>query len=138
MGEDVADKQALADALGASGLLDALDDGGDVTATALLSLPLADDAELALGPLAKRATTATNESRTSLLSALLGIAGRPAHAREFVDPEGATEAGDVVLAIAKNELVPREHRALAISVARALAEKKFVDPARIPTDLDAP
>ncbi|MBK9265295.1 MAG: thiamine biosynthesis protein [Polyangiaceae bacterium] len=137
-GEDLADKQALADALGAAGLLDALDDGGDITTTALASLPLADDADVALGPLAKRALTATNESRELLLSALLGIAGRPARAREWVDPEGAAEAGAAVLAIAKDEALPREHRALAVSAARALAEKKIVDPSQIPTDLDPP
>jgi hypothetical protein len=136
--EDLADKQALADALGATGLLEALDDGGEMTATALATLPLADDADLALGPLAKRLLAATNDSREPLLSALLGIAGRPARAREFVDPEGAVEAGAAVLAIAKNDSLPREHRALAISAARALAEKKVVDSSQIPTDLDPP
>ncbi len=136
--EDLADKQALADTLGAAGLLDALDDGGTITTTALACLPLADDADTALGPLAKRLLEATNESREAYLSALLAIAGRPARAREVVDPDGATQAGEAVLSIAKNEALPREHRALAISAARALAEKKVVDPSKIPTDLDPP
>jgi len=135
-GEDLADKQALADALGATGLLEALDDGGDITTTALECLPLADDAELALGPLAKRVIAATNESREAYLKALLDIAGRPARAREAIDPDGAVEAGAAVLELAKNTSLPREHRALAISTARALAEKKIVDSAKIPTDLD--
>lgn len=137
-GEDLADKQALADAFGAAGLLDALDDGGNIATTALACLPLADDADTALGPLAKRLLEATNESREPFLSALLGIAGRPARAREAADPEGATQAGEAVLSIAKNEALPREHRALAISAARALAEKKIVDVSKIPTDLDPP
>ncbi len=137
-GEDLADKQALADALGAAGLLDALDDGGGIVTTALACLPLADDADTALGPLAKRLLEASNESRKPYLSALLGIAGRPARAREVLDPEGATQAGEAALAIAKNEALPREHRALAISAARALAEKKVVDVSKIPTDLDPP
>jgi hypothetical protein len=137
-GEDLADKQALADAVGAAGLLDALDDGGNVALTVLLCLPLADDADAALGPLAKRLSEATNESREAYLVALLGIAGRPARAREVTDLEGAIEASDAVLVIAKNDALPREHRALAISILRALAEKKILAPSKIPTDLDPP
>jgi hypothetical protein len=137
-GEDLADKQALADAVGAAGLVDALDDGGDITTTALLCLPLADDADSALGVLAKRLTEAPSEMREAYLVAMLGIAGRPAWSREMVDPEGALQAGEAVLTIAKNEALPREQRALAISAARAFAEKKIVDAAKIPTDLDPP
>jgi hypothetical protein len=55
-----------------------------------------------------------------------------------MDPDGAQEAGAAVIELAKNTSLPREHRALAISAARALAEKKMVDPAKIPTDLDPP
>lgn len=135
-GEDLADKQALADALGASGLVDALDDGGEMTATALLCLPLADDADLALGPLANRLPAVPQELREAYLTAFLGIAGRPERARESLDHEGAARAGEALIAAAKNEALPREHRALAISAARALAEKKLVDAAKIPTDLD--
>lgn len=137
-GEDLADKQALADALGAAGLLEALDDGGNIALTALLCLPLAEDADEALGPLAARLSSTTNDARELYLTAILAIAGRPARAREMVDPEGAARAGEVLLGIAKNEALPWEHRALAISAARALAEKKWVDPAKIPTDLDPP
>lgn len=137
-GEDAADKQALADSLGAAGLVDALDDGGDIATTALACLPFADDADAALGVLAKRLLEAPNEGRELYLVALLGIAGRPARAREVVDPEGAALAGEAVLAIAKNEALPREHRVLAISAARAFAEKKIVNSAKIPTDLDPP
>jgi hypothetical protein len=135
-GEDLADKQALADTLGAAGLLDALDDGGNITLTALLCLPLAEDADIALSPLAQRLRNVANDVREPYLSAILGIAGRPARAREAADPEGATQAAEVLVSIAKNEGLPRDHRALAISAARALAEKKVIDPAKIPTDLD--
>jgi len=137
-GEDLADKQALADALGATGLLEALDDGGNTTLIALLCLPLADDADIALGPLAQRLRDVSNDLREPYLSAILAIAGRPARAREAVDPEGATQAGEVLVSIAKNDALPREQRVLAVSAARALAEKKVVDPAKIPTDLDPP
>lgn len=137
-GEDLADKQALADTLGAAGLLEALDEGGNIALTALLCLPLADDADIALGPLAQRLRDVTNEARELYLTAILAIAGRPARAREMVDPEGAAQAGEELLAIAKNAALPAEHRALAISAARALAEKKIVDNSKIPTDLDPP
>lgn len=136
MGEDPAGKQALADALGAPGLLEALDDGGEITATALEALPLTDDADLALSELARRALAAANEGRGPILEAILAIAGRPANARESLDPEGAAAAGAAVLAIASNKDISREHRAAAISAARAFAEKKIVDPSKIPGDLD--
>ncbi len=136
MGEDLADKEALADALGTAGLLEALDDGGEIATTALASLPFADDADMALGPLAKRTLSATGDARISLLTTLLGIAGQPAKARGLLDPDGATEAGAALLSIASDVSAPREQRVLAISAARALAEKKVVDPVKIPTDLD--
>ncbi|HVK71251.1 MAG TPA: thiamine biosynthesis protein [Polyangium sp.] len=138
MDEDPAGLQALADALGATGLVEALGDGGVILRTALLALPLADDADLALGVLGKRALAATDEERGPTLEAVLGVAGRPATAREPLDPEGASEAGAAVLSIAANPALPREHRALAVSAARALAEKKILDPAKIPGDLDPP
>ncbi|MDI3286285.1 thiamine biosynthesis protein [Polyangium sp. 15x6] len=138
MDDDPAGLQALADTLGAAGLVDALGDGGAITKTALLALPLADDADLALGVLGKRALAAADEERGPTLEALLGVAGRPATAREPLDPEGAAEAAAAVVTIATNTALPREHRALAVSAARALAEKKLVDPAKIPSDLDPP
>lgn len=137
-GEDRADRQALADALGATELVEAIADGGEIARTALLALPLADDAELALGPLARRALAASGEDLGAILEAILGIAGRPAEAREALDPEGAAEAGEAMIALAGRTSLPREQRAMAVSAARALAEKKIVDPARIPRDLDPP
>jgi hypothetical protein len=137
-GEDPADRQALADALGATGLVEALDDGSEIARTALSALPLADDADLALGPLARRALAASGADLGAILEAILGIAGRPAGAREALDPEGAAEAGEAMITLASRTSLPREQRASAVSAARALAEKKIVDPARIPRDLDPP
>lgn len=137
-GEDPADRQALADALGATGLVEALADGGEIARTALWALPYAEDADLALGPLARRALAASGDELGATLEAILGIAGRPASAREALDPEGAAEAGEAMLALAGRTSLPRGERALAVSAARALAEKKIVDPARIPRDLDPP
>jgi hypothetical protein len=138
-GEDPEGLQALADALGATGLLEALGDGGDVLRTGLLALPHADDAELALGPLARRALGGPDAEREAVLEAMLAIAGRPAASRgEPLDPEGAAEAGEALIQLAGRTSLPREQRALAVSAARALAEKRLVDASRIPTDLDPP
>jgi len=41
-----------------------------------------------------------------------------------------------MLALAARDTIPREERAIAVSAARALAEKGYLDPTRIPTDLD--
>jgi hypothetical protein len=42
----------------------------------------------------------------------------------------------VVISLASRVDAPREERALAVSAARALAEKGYADPRRIPVDLD--
>src|SRR5690606_18750197 len=89
LGEDPVERARLAEAEGASGLLDALDDGGEIADVALLALPYADDADLAFGPLAERALAAPPATAGPLVRALLEIAGRPARPREPLDPEGA-------------------------------------------------
>jgi len=134
--EDPLERARLASELGASELLDALDDGGEIEATALAALPYADDAELALGPLAERAEKAEPAQLGAILEAILAIAGQPRRPRELVDPEGARYAGAVTVAIAGRAELPRELRALAVSAARALAEKGFIETSKIPTDLD--
>jgi len=138
MGEDAQGKQALADALGASGLVEALEDGGEIARVALEALPLAEDAEIALAPLVARGRGAKDADLVATLQAVLEIAGKPATAREALDPEGAAEAGAWVLSVATNESLPRETRAIAVSAARAFAEKKIVDGSKIPTSLDPP
>jgi hypothetical protein len=40
------------------------------------------------------------------------------------------------VALAADTSVPREERAIAVSAARALAERGYLDRARIPSDLD--
>ncbi|WP_437747673.1 thiamine biosynthesis protein [Sorangium sp. So ce302] len=135
-GDDPLDCARLAEAEGGSGLLAALDDGGDIALTALRALPYADDADLALGPLAERARAASGPSLPPLLEALLGIAGRPPRPREPLDPDGARGAAAALVELAGRRDLPSDQRALAISAARALAERGLVDPLRIPADLD--
>jgi hypothetical protein len=66
----------------------------------------------------------------------VAIAGLPRRSRELLDPEGVRRAAEAMLALAARSDIPREERALAISAARALAEKGYVDSKRIPGDLD--
>ncbi|MDC0676339.1 thiamine biosynthesis protein [Sorangium atrum] len=135
-GDDPLECARLAEAEGAAGLLAALDDGGDIALTALRALPYADDADLALGPLAERARAASGPPLPPLLEALLGIAGRPARPREPLDPDGARSAAAALVELSGRRDLPSDQRALAISAARALAERGLVDPLRIPADLD--
>jgi hypothetical protein len=127
----------LAEAVGAEELVDALDDGGDVAKTALASLPFAPDADLALAPLALRASTAKDAAeRRMLLETLVAVAGRPRDQRDPPDPEGARAAAATLVEIARRSSLDREDRALAVSAARALAEKGWIEAARVPADLD--
>jgi hypothetical protein len=134
---DPADRERLALALGAEGLLERLGDGEERAATALASLPYAEDAEAALGRLAALALGSDPARRRPALEAMLAIAGRPRAPRELVDPEGARRAGEAALSLAAQPFVLAEERALAISTARALAEKGYLDEGRVPRDLDA-
>jgi hypothetical protein len=137
--DDPLEKARLAEAVGAAELLAGIGDGGETAETALAALPFADDAEIALGPLADRIATpeATDGAlRHRLLSVILAVAGQPRRQREPLDPEGARRCGQVLLRLAADTSLPREDRALAVSAARALAERRYVDPARIPSDLD--
>lgn len=135
-GDDPLEHARLAEAEGAAGLLAALEDGGDIADAALRALPYADDADLALGPLAARAAAAPAASLPPLLDALLGVAGRPPRPREPLDPDGARAAAAILLELSGRRDLPPEQRAVAISAARALAERGLVDPRRIPEDLD--
>jgi hypothetical protein len=122
-------------AVGAAELVAAVEAGGPMGETALAALPFADDADVALGRLGDLAK-ADPARRRAVLAAMLGVAGRPREPRELLDPEGVRRAAEAVLGLAGDRTLPREDRALAISAARALAEKGYVDARRIPGDLD--
>ena len=120
--------------VGAIALIEAVEAGGEDESAALAAFPFADDGELALERLARLATS--RSTKAPVLTAILGIAGRPRTQREPLDPAGAKAAAEAMIALARQESFPREERALAISAARALAEKGYVDPASILSDLD--
>ncbi|MFO0762055.1 MAG: thiamine biosynthesis protein [Byssovorax sp.] len=133
---DPAEKARLADAEGATGLLEGVEDGGDNALTALSALPFAGDGELALRRLGELGLRPGALPRRAVLSAILGVSGQPRRQREALDPEGAIACGKAVIALAQRADLPREERALAVSAARALAELGYVDAAAIPGDLD--
>jgi hypothetical protein len=133
--DDPLEKARLAVAVGAAGLLAGLADGGETAETALQAIPFADDAEIALGPLAERLRVEPGRRR-QILAAIVGVAGQPPRQREPLDPEGARRCGEVLIGLAADASVPREERALAMSAARALAERGYVKREKIPADMD--
>jgi len=135
-GDDPIERARLADAVGAAGLLEGVEDGGDIARTALAALPLADDGDIALRRLCEIATLAEPAAIGPVLEAILGIAGRPRQQRELLDPEGVRACGEALVVMAGKSSLSRADRALAVSAARALAEKGYVDPSKIPGDLD--
>lgn len=145
--EDPLERARLAEAVGAAGLLEGVEDGGEIAEVALGALPLADDGELALRRLGELAivrleappgagAAAARPSLAQILEAILGIAGQPDRQREPLDREGARACGQALLVIAGRAGADPAARALAVSAARAMAAKAHVDPTKIPTDLD--
>lgn len=134
--EDPAASMRLAAVEGAAGLLDGVEDGGETTAVALRALPFAEDAESALGRLGALLAGMPGEQQGPALAAILAIAGEPRRQREALDAEGARSCGAALISLASRADLPRENRAIAVSAARALAEKGYADPRKIPGDLD--
>jgi len=134
--EDPAELMRLAAAEGAAGLLAGFEDGGETATVALRALPYADDAEAALGRLGQATVVAQSAQRGAVLEAILAIAGQPRRSREAIDPEGARACGEALISLAARADAARDERALAVSAARALAEKGYADARRIPGDLD--
>lgn len=130
------DVRALARAEGAAGLLEGVEDGGDLFQIACEALPYADDAEIALGRLGEIALLDDAAlSRTAVVT-IHRIAGGPPSRGEPLDPDGVSSAAAAVLAIAKDTSLDRDRRARAVSAARAFAERGVLDPSTIPADLD--
>lgn len=133
---DPLDVEALALAEGASGLLEGVEDGGELMRVALDALPLAADAELALGRLGELALLEDAAISEAAVVTIHHIAGAPPSRGEPLDPDGVTAAARAVMTLATRAGLPRERRARAVSAARAFAERGVLDPARIPADLD--
>ena len=123
--------ERLAKAEGASNLLEAFLDDGATSEAALLALPYADDADVAMGTLADFLTRGGPRCR-QVLDVMVDIARSPPEQREPLDPEGIQHSGEVLLTVARNPAVPDPERARAIAALRALARKGGVDGNRIP------
>lgn len=113
----------LADAEGASGLLDALDSEAPVAAVALAAMPRAPDAELAAGPLAARLPAARGADLDRVLGAIEGVVQRPRTQTERLDLPGWRGCYEALVALARREDVPAATRARAVSAARSLQER---------------
>ena len=136
--DDALELDRLADAEGCAGLLVGLEEGGAVGRTALRALPFADDAELAMGRLAEIARQADDAALPLVLDAIEGIAQRPLHQREPLDPLGTHAAFDALVEIAKRDRTPPPWRAQAVTTARLIAQRGPYDAALLPTDFDRP
>ena len=135
---DPLDLRALAQLEGASGLLEGVEDGGDLFLVACQALPFADDADLALGRLGEIALlddVALSETAVATIHRI--AAARPSRG-EALEPDGVSAAAQSVLLRAKDTSLARDRRARAVSAARAFAERGVLDPSTIPADLDPP
>jgi hypothetical protein len=135
---DPLDVRALAQAEGAAGLLDGLEDGGELFRVACEALPFADDAEIALGRLGEIALLDDAALSDAAVATIHRIAAGPPSRGEPLEPDGVAAAARAVLAVAARASLPRERRARAVSAARAFAERGVLDPANIPLELDPP
>ncbi len=135
-GEDDLDRARLAEAEGAAALWDVAVGGGEAEAVALSALPFAEDAESVLEALVTRAATGDAAGRRARLVAALAVAARPATSRDPLDPAALRSSAALLVAIASRADVPVDERAIAVSAARALAGKGYLDAARVPVDLD--
>jgi hypothetical protein len=134
---DPADLARLADREGAMGLLDGLEEGGDAAAVALQAIPWAEDAEVTyqrLGEIIRQIDPGETEP---VLAAIAGIARRPRPQSEPVDPWGLRSCGAALLYLTQQKDLPKQVRVAAIGTLRLMADRNGVDPAAIPTDLDA-
>ncbi len=136
LGGDPLELRALAESEGATGLLEGVEDGGEIFLAACEALPFAPDAEIALGRLAEIALLEDPAQSEAALVAIHHIAARPPSRGEPLDPDGVASAAATVLVLASRETLPRQQRVRAISAARVFAERGALDPDRIPADLD--
>jgi hypothetical protein len=133
---DPLDLRALAQAEGATGLLEGVEDGGELFRAACEAIPLADDAEIALGRLGEIALLDDEALSAAAVVAIRRVAGSRPSRGEALDPDGVAYAARAVLSLSARTGLARERRARAISAARAFAERGVLDVASIPSDLD--
>ena len=104
--------------------------------TAIRALAYADDFT-ALCFLVAVGTTGTDEEASAALGSVAVAAAAP---RRAIDPEDALEIHDGcvrLLALARDRTRPAPRRVLAIRALRLLADRGWIAPGDVPTDLDA-
>ena len=136
-GDDI-DLASLADREGASGLLDAIEQGGKVGLAALAALPMATDAPVAFRRLAQLTLLTQGDARLHVMKTIQGIAQQPVRHGEPLDQGGLRECAQALIRIARDTSAPAQHRVLAIGTVRLRAFAAHVDVAQVPTDFDAP
>jgi hypothetical protein len=134
---DALDLGVLADREGAAGLLQGVEQGGQVGRTALLALPYALDAETALQRLGEIALQTDDGAQREVIETIQDVVQRMPYTREPLDAPGVRACGEALVEIAKGRGV-KANRALAVSVARLLVDRMAIDPASIPTEFDSP
>jgi hypothetical protein len=133
-GAEVADLARLAQREGASGLMER---GADVRyrVTAARALAYADGFSM-VAWLGRLATSDERGESQAALDSLLEIAARPTRP---VDPEDALEvrAGMAdILSVAREKERPKSARIVAVRGLRMFADRGWVKPADVPSDLD--
>lgn len=134
--DDPIELARLAEVEGAAGLLAGLEEGGGVGVVALLALPYADDAEIAMQRLAEIVVQVDAQAMGAVIDAMEGIVQQPRRQIEPLAPMGLHTAFDALLSLAKRTDLPAPVRARAISVARLIAARGPYDAKLLPTDLD--
>jgi hypothetical protein len=135
--DDPIELARLAEAEGAVGLLEALEEGGGVGVAALAALPFADDAELAMVRLAEISRQVDESGLGPVLDAIEGIVLQPTHQREHYDPTGVHATFDAMVELTKREKLSKPMRARAVSIGRLIASRGPYDTNLLPKDLDA-
>ena len=135
---DAVDLAALADKEGATGLLEGVEDGGDLSRTALAALAFADDAELAYGRLGQIAVQLGPSETVYVLDAIAAIASQVHRQSEPLDREGVRTCAEAMREIAGRKRDTARVRATAVSILRMFADRHWLDPKAIPSDLDPP
>jgi hypothetical protein len=122
MGGGPLDWSRLANREGARRLLLGVRAGGTARRAALAALPLADDAELALGELCDITEASTGEDAAQLLRGVHDILAQPRPDRERLDVEGPRRCRAGLPGLAKRPDLPRQARDLAASALVLLEE----------------
>ncbi len=140
-GGDADDLARLADREGASGLVERgrADTDHAVVLASIRAMAFAPEpgAFAGLPFLAEAARGSDDALAQAALESALDLAARP---RRQIDPEDAAEMKegcDDMVALAKDAKAARARRVAAIRALRMLADRGCVDPASLPTDLDA-